>query len=76
MRRTAVLILLGAWLPTGCRDAEPQSVRLDDLIREDAARDGPAAPSQADWERVVQPRAFEFPRDHAAHPDHRIEWWY
>ena len=26
---------------------------------------------------VVRPgRAFTFPRDHGAHPDYRIEWWY
>ena len=26
--------------------------------------------------QVVGPRAFEFPRDHGAHPDYRQEWWY
>ncbi len=25
---------------------------------------------------VVAPRPLVFPRDHGAHPDHRIEWWY
>lgn len=31
----------------------------------------------ADGFAVVEPgRAFTFPQDHAAHPDHRIEWWY
>ena len=26
---------------------------------------------------VVTPGAeLRFPRDHGAHPDHRIEWWY
>jgi predicted secreted hydrolase len=24
----------------------------------------------------VAPRALAFPRDHGAHPDYRIEWWY
>jgi len=24
----------------------------------------------------IQPRVLEFPRDHAAHPQQRIEWWY
>lgn len=28
------------------------------------------------WKKVVEPRAFSFPRDHAAHADHRVEWWY
>ncbi|MEQ8230181.1 MAG: carotenoid 1,2-hydratase, partial [Gammaproteobacteria bacterium] len=26
--------------------------------------------------RAGEPRAFVFPRDHAAHPDYRTEWWY
>lgn len=30
----------------------------------------------AGFARVTGPRAFEFPRDHAAHPDFRHEWWY
>jgi predicted secreted hydrolase len=25
---------------------------------------------------VVRPRKLEFPRDHGAHPEYRIEWWY
>ena len=25
---------------------------------------------------VVPGKRFEFPRDHGAHPDYRIEWWY
>ena len=25
---------------------------------------------------LVRPRALVFPRDHGAHPDYRIEWWY
>lgn len=24
----------------------------------------------------VRPRALVFPRDHGAHPDYRVEWWY
>jgi predicted secreted hydrolase len=28
------------------------------------------------YARVVPGKAFEFPRDHGAHPDFRIEWWY
>ena len=26
--------------------------------------------------QVLGPRPFEFPRDHGAHPDYRLEWWY
>ncbi|CAA6807353.1 MAG: AttH component of AttEFGH ABC transport system [uncultured Thiotrichaceae bacterium] len=28
------------------------------------------------FERAVNPREFQFPADHAAHPDFRNEWWY
>lgn len=38
------------------------------------ARDADAADEP--WKSVTQPRDFIFPRDHAAHPDYRIEWWY
>jgi predicted secreted hydrolase len=36
-----------------------------------------AAHAQATVEYpAVTPRALVFPRDHGAHPDYRIEWWY
>ena len=28
------------------------------------------------WKKVVSPRPFIFPDDHAAHEDYRVEWWY
>ena len=28
------------------------------------------------WMSVIEPRQLVFPRDHAAHEDYRIEWWY
>lgn len=43
-----------------------------------AAMAGPlAGPARAavDYPRVVA-RALVFPRDHGAHPEYRIEWWY
>ena len=30
----------------------------------------------AGFQLALQPRAFEFPRDHGPHPDFRHEWWY
>jgi predicted secreted hydrolase len=30
----------------------------------------------ADWREASPAYEFSFPRDHAAHPDNRIEWWY
>jgi predicted secreted hydrolase len=42
-----------------------------------AAASAPTPPVDSEgWRHALQPRAFRFPRDHAAHPDHRIEWWY
>ncbi len=35
-----------------------------------------AQSSDAGFARAEQGRAFVFPRDHAAHPDFRAEWWY
>ena len=31
---------------------------------------------KADYPAVVPGRRLAFPRDHGAHPEHRIEWWY
>jgi predicted secreted hydrolase len=28
------------------------------------------------WLHADRPRAWNFPRDHGAHPDYRTEWWY
>jgi predicted secreted hydrolase len=32
--------------------------------------------AQSGFAQVLEPRAFEFPRDHGPHPDYRTEWWY
>lgn len=41
---------------------------------------GLAAPAMAQnspgYRQAVPPYVFAFPRDHAAHPDYRTEWWY
>ena len=35
------------------------------------------AQTQADgWQRAVSGYQFQFPRDHASHPDYKLEWWY
>ena len=31
---------------------------------------------KVDYPAVTPGRAFSFPRDHGAHPDYRVEWWY
>jgi predicted secreted hydrolase len=32
--------------------------------------------SDGRWIKALPPYQFSFPRDHASHPGHRIEWWY
>ena len=31
---------------------------------------------RTEWTQAQPGRVLEFPRDHASHPDYRIEWWY
>lgn len=35
-----------------------------------------AWPASATYPEVVPGRKFVFPRDHGAHPEYRVEWWY
>ena len=38
---------------------------------------GPGDPAYRDGYRLaLPPYVFQFPRDHAAHPEYRTEWWY
>ena len=32
--------------------------------------------AQSAWKNASPDHRFEFPRDHASHPDSKIEWWY
>jgi len=36
----------------------------------------PLAQSSPAWREAVAGYQFAFPRDHASHPDYKIEWWY
>jgi len=35
-----------------------------------------AAQEPRPWKQATSGYVFEFPRDHASHPDYKIEWWY
>lgn len=37
---------------------------------------GAYADAADQWKLVLEPRAWNFPRDHGAHPEYRTEWWY
>ncbi len=57
-----------------CHDApreEASATRVADLLGSDRM----GAP-QGDWAMATSPGAISLPRDHAAHPDYRAEWWY
>jgi len=36
----------------------------------------PSPKPQTPWKQATAGYKFEFPRDHASHPDYKIEWWY
>lgn len=76
MRRIALalgcLMLLACEDRRGVRDAAEVArtstgARLESLL---------GAPQNDAFARALAPRAFEFPRDHGAHPEFRHEWWY
>ena len=46
----------------------PDNDRVAALLRDRQDNEG--------YARVLGPRPFQFPQDHAAHPDFRHEWWY
>lgn len=56
----------GAWLRRTRQPETPDAVAA--ALRADEDQTG--------FERVLGPREFSFPRDHAAHPSFRLEWWY
>jgi predicted secreted hydrolase len=59
-----------AWLVGACMSVAWAAGPLPDVgqFRGDARGGG--------FAQVVEPRVFEFPRDHGAHPEYRQEWWY
>lgn len=36
----------------------------------------PTFQAQSPWKQATAGYRYEFPRDHASHPDYKIEWWY
>jgi predicted secreted hydrolase len=44
-------------------------------LRMDLHADAPAPPPDP-WQRAIGPWAWQFPRDHGAHPNFQTEWWY
>jgi predicted secreted hydrolase len=58
----------------GCRRSTSPDRELSpaDMSTTPVAR----APIGGEWTRAAAPREWSFPRDHGAHTDHWMEWWY
>ena len=37
---------------------------------------GPRTQAPSPWKQATAGYSYSFPRDHASHPDYKIEWWY
>lgn len=70
MRVICVSLML-AILPAGCgKSGEPSS--RDAVSLAEAFTNN----TSGNFARAFREYAFDFPRDHAAHPEYRQEWWY
>lgn len=59
-----------AWLTAACMGAGGEPVASANVV---AALSGKPP---AGFARAYEPRPFEFPLDHGAHPEYQTEWWY
>ena len=59
-----ILAVIGS---TNLTEAQRNSTSVSDMLS-----------SKADerFARALEPMTFQFPRDHGAHPEYQIEWWY
>jgi len=63
-----LIVLLGGCEPaTEETDAQTAGIRIDQRM---------GAQPDPGFARAIEPRAFHFPADHAAHPGFATEWWY
>lgn len=67
------LVILGLCLPVlvSCHSATDLNNRGSITLRQAMGDD-----ISGNYARAYKPRDFSFPRDHAAHPEFRHEWWY
>jgi len=69
MKRCTVLLLLAAAAceGAGSSDAAPPRLSLVETL---------SGADTVGYQRVVEPRSFDFPADHGPHAGFRTEWWY
>ena len=64
-RLWAVILVLV--VSTNFTDAQRNSTSVSDTLSREA---------DERFARALEPMTFQFPRDHGAHPEYQIEWWY
>lgn len=75
MLRKTIVCLTALTLTSGCgREPDSGAESLSALFRTNPQEH--SVEQEDDWTAALSPREFRFPRDHAAHEDYRIEWWY
>lgn len=70
----ALIFSLLAWPPPLAMSQLPQSPVVETTDTATVANEH--APSTSGWQEAQPGYEFVFPRDHAAHPPYRLEWWY
>ena len=65
-----VTLVCLALLLTACNNTPPGTAPVLRVAQVMGAEPDPG------FARALKPRAFTFPRDHGAHPEYAIEWWY
>lgn len=71
VRRLACICLAALLLLAGC--GKPDQLQSSNAI---SLADAFSSDSSGNFARAFKEYNFNFPRDHAAHPDFRQEWWY
>ena len=60
-------IILAMIVSTNLANAQRNSASVSDVLSSEA---------DAGFARALAPMMLQFPRDHGAHPEYQIEWWY
>ena len=60
-------IILVVIVSTNFADAQRTSASVSDTL---------SGKADERFARALEPMTFQFPRDHGAHPEYQIEWWY
>jgi predicted secreted hydrolase len=73
---TGSIALLLCALCVSAVNSRSGAARLDAAGREAPPQPPRTGPAPAGYRQAVPPYTFQFPRDHAAHPEFQTEWWY